>query len=125
MYVYKNNFIESYCGPFLDIESAISLKYFFNNFGCSNIRYVNDFCSFLDFRIFFQLNDTLINIENKTNILFLGTQLRLEAPLINARLRKSYLNNVLFSAYSFGLSVNHLTYPVLNLGIVLHLLFLI
>ena len=63
------------------------------------------------------MNDTLVNIENKNNILFVGTNLRLESPLVNARIRKSYLNNTSFNAYSFGLSINYLTYPVLNLGI--------
>lgn len=118
LYLFKNNLIESFCGPFIDLESGITLKYFFNNFGCSNIWFFNNFSSSIDFRYYFELNDTLSNIENKSNILFVGTNLRLESPLINARIRKSYLNNLSFNAYSFGLSINYLTYPVINLGIV-------
>lgn len=34
------------------------------------------------------------------------------------RLRKSFLYNLNFRASSIGLSLNYLTYPVLNLGIV-------
>ena len=117
LYLFKNNNIESFCGSFIDLESGITLKHFFNNFGCSNIWFLNDFASNFDFRFFFELNDTLVNIENKNNILFVGTNLRLESPLINARIRKSYLNNSSFNAYSFGLSINYLTYPVLNIGI--------
>lgn len=62
------------------------------------------------------MNNTLFNLEQKTQFLFLGTNLRMEAPLLNARLRKSYLNNFDFKAYSIGLSLNHLTFPVLNFG---------
>jgi len=64
----------------------------------------------------FLLNKTLTHLEMINNILFIGTNIRLEAPLINARLRKAYLTNPFFIAYAFGLSINYLTYPVLNLG---------
>lgn len=50
------------------------------------------------------------------SVLFSGTNLRLEAPLINARLRKSFSSNIGFTAYSLGLAVNYLTYPVINFG---------
>ncbi len=125
LYLFKNNFIECFFGSFLDLETGITLKYFLNNFGCSRIWSLDDFFSFVDFRCYFQLNETLIDIERKNNILFVGTNLRLEAPLLNARIRKSYLTNSLFNAYSFGLSINYLTYPVLNLGIVYILLLVI
>lgn len=62
------------------------------------------------------INDTLLNLEQKSQFLFLGSNLRMEAPLLNARLRKSYLNNFDFKAYSIGLALNHLTYPVFNFG---------
>lgn len=74
--------------------------------------------SLSDFRFLYLLNDTIVNLETKINNLFIGLNLRLESPLLNARLRKSYLVNTGFISYSFGLAVNYLTYPVLNLGIV-------
>jgi len=38
-------------------------------------------------------------------------------PLLNSRLRKNYLlTNKLLSVYSIGLAIDHLTYPVKNLG---------
>jgi len=38
-------------------------------------------------------------------------------PLLNSRLRKNYLStNKLLSIYSVGLAIDHLTYPVINLG---------
>lgn len=65
------------------------------------------------------MNSTLIELENKNRLLFIGTNVRFEAPLLNARLRKAFLINYDFKAYSIGLGINYLTFPVLNLGILL------
>jgi hypothetical protein len=46
----------------------------------------------------------------------LGLNPRLELPLLNSNLRKNYLNNFNFKAYSIGFSLDYLTYPVINLG---------
>lgn len=87
--------------------------------GSSNIYYNN--LMFLnnnaDFRFNYLLNQTLINLENLDNVLFVGTNPRLEVPLLNSRLRKNYINNFDFKAFSIGLGVNHLTFPVIHLGI--------
>jgi hypothetical protein len=40
----------------------------------------------------------------------------MELPLLNLRLRKNYLENRNMISYSFGLSLNYLTFPVQNLG---------
>jgi len=45
-----------------------------------------------------------------------STNLRLEVPLLNSSLRKNYLNNIKFKAYSIGFALDYLTYPVINLG---------
>ena len=39
LFLNKFKYIQVICGPFLDLESAWSLKEFFNSFGCSNINY--------------------------------------------------------------------------------------
>lgn len=63
------------------------------------------------------LNSTLIGLETVSYVLLLGTNPRLESPLLNSRLRKNYLNsNNSLKVYSLGLSLDFLTYPVLNLG---------
>jgi hypothetical protein len=47
----------------------------------------------------------------------LGTNLRVEMPLLNSRLRKNYLStNKHLPVYSLGLSIDYLTYPVINMG---------
>jgi len=93
------------------------LKAYFNSLGCSNINYSNNFISFCDLRFSFQLNQTLISLEVKTICLFFGTNIRLEIPLLNARIRRLFLLKQEFQAYSIGLSLNHLTFPIKNLGI--------
>lgn len=95
----------------------MALKYYFAGYGCSTICYENDNFSLFDFRFSFLLNSTITYLERINNFLFIGTNLRLEAPIINARIRKAYLSSNDFKAYSLGLAINYLTYPVLNLGI--------
>jgi hypothetical protein len=62
------------------------------------------------------MNQTIKNITNITNVLFIGCNPRLESPLLNTNFRKAYLNNILFKVYSIGLSLEYSTYPILNLG---------
>lgn len=108
--------VEVVCGSYLSIEAAMALKYYFAGYGCSTICYENDNFSLFDFRFSFLLNSTITYLERINNFLFIGTNLRLEAPIINARIRKAYLSSNDFKAYSLGLAINYLTYPVLNLG---------
>lgn len=99
-------------------------KNIFYSIGCSNINYCNNFINFSDLRFSFQLNETLVNLESKMLFLFFGTNIRLEIPLLNARIRKSFLNKYEFQAYSLGLGINHLTFPVKNIGIQLKFFFI-
>lgn len=113
--VFKYNYINVFCGDFSSVESHLTIKTFFYSMGCMNIYYnfANDI---VDYRFSYQLNKTLLLLESIKNILFIALNIRLEAPLINSRFRKNYLNNLGFKAYSFGLSLNNLAYPVVNLG---------
>jgi len=104
-------------GNFVDLETVITLKNFFTNFGCSNFsnETISNFSS--DFRLSYLLNTTIISLEQASLILLMATNLRIEAPLLNARLRKNYLfNNKQLLIYSFGLAVDYLTFPVKNIG---------
>jgi len=98
------------------LEAAFMLKKFFLNLGCNNFFFVDDFVSNGDFRFSYLLNTTLVALEQFVNVCFIGTNLRLEAPLLNVRLRKAFLAISAFKAYSLGSSINYLTYPVQNLG---------
>jgi len=117
---YKYFNINIVVGDFLNLEAALSLKQYFNSFGCSSIYYYNNIFTFFDLRFSYLLNMTLLHLETLSLILFIGTNVRLEAPLLNARIRKAYLSYMDFSAYAIGLGINYLTYPVLNIGNSIH-----
>lgn len=62
------------------------------------------------------MSETLLDLELGFNFLFIGFNPRLEVPLLNWRIKKSYLKSVKFNAYSIGLSLNYTTFPIINLG---------
>ena len=71
-----------------------------------------------DLTEFFCLNILIEYLELIKFYLFIGCDLRLEAPLLNIRIKKNFninKNNELF-LYSFGLSLNYATYPIKNIG---------
>jgi NADH dehydrogenase/NADH:ubiquinone oxidoreductase subunit G len=114
---FKYNFIGAYCGPFTSLEGFLAPKSYLISMGCSNIHYINNYPLLTDFRLYYKLNDTLLGSEKViNNILFMGTNIRSEAPLINSRLRKNFLNNIEFKAYSIGLALNYTSYPIQNIG---------
>ncbi len=112
----SKNFIEIYCGYYLSLDNCYSLKYFFTNLGCFNIYYLNIDNNISDFRYSYLLNNTLKNLNNMLDIFIIGGNLRLEIPLLNANIRKNYIQNMNLKVYSIGLALDYLTYPVINLG---------
>jgi NADH-quinone oxidoreductase subunit G len=113
----KVNFV---FGNLVEAELALLLKYFANNFGNSNFLGLQNtasrdsslYNSDLSFLHFF--NQSLSNLDNSDLILLIASNLRLEAPLVNARIRKNYIrHNTL--VVSLGGSVN-LTYYHKTLG---------
>jgi hypothetical protein len=98
------------------MELSYILKYFFNKIGSLNINYSENLKNMPDFRYSYLLNNTIKNLSNIIEILLIGSNPRLELPLLNSYIRKSYLNNLSFKIYSIGLGLNFLTYPVLNIG---------
>ena len=59
-------------------------------------------------------NSSINGIENSDLILLVGANPRLEATILNARIRKAYVHNKL-KIYSIG-NPGDLTYPFENLG---------
>jgi len=110
--------VQAVIGHFSDLETALSLKDFFNDIGVSNLSYEDTISQlFTDFRFSYLLNTTLVQLEQASIVLVIGTNLRTEMPLLNSRLRKNYLlTNKNLAVYSVGLATDHLTYPVINLG---------
>nr|AGH24330.1 NADH dehydrogenase subunit 11 [Reclinomonas americana ATCC 50283] len=123
----KNNLI-GVVGNLMDVESILLFKELFNKLGSSNI-YLESYTPILkldgtekeeqifnhaDFREDYLLNTSLSKIEESDLCLLVGTNVRLEAPLLNTRLRKRFLQGN-FSVSSIG-PVTNLTYDVENLG---------
>ncbi len=103
-------------GDLADLEMIYSFKSFFEkcigskNFECRQDRiYINPFE-----RMNYIFNSTINGIEDSDFILLVGTNPRLEATILNARIRKAYIKKRL-KIYSIG-DPGDLTYPYINLA---------
>ena len=103
-------------GDLVDLETAYSFKSFFekclgsNNIECRQEKtYINP-----NERINYIFNSSINGLEESDLILLVGSNPRLEATILNARIRKSYLKNKV-KVYSIG-DPGDLTYPYENVG---------
>ena len=103
-------------GDLADLEMVYSFKSFFekslgsSNFECRQDKiYINP-----QERMNYIFNSSIKGIEDSDLILLIGTNPRLEATILNARIRKTYIKNRL-KIYSIG-DVGDLTYPYQNIG---------
>jgi NADH-quinone oxidoreductase subunit G len=114
--IFKGDNAYGVVGDLIDVESMYMFKRFFKDVLSSD-------------NIDFRQSDYFIDPSNKSNYLFntsiagleevdlvvlVGSNPRLEAPIINARIRKAYLNRKT-KVYSIG-NLNDLTYPHENVG---------
>jgi len=113
---YKPNEIAGIVGDLADLEMTYSFKSFFEkSIGSSNLEcrqdriYINP-----QERMNYIFNSSINGIENSDLILLVGTNPRLEATILNARIRKAYIKNKL-KIYSIG-DPGDLTYPYINIG---------
>jgi NADH-quinone oxidoreductase subunit G len=103
-------------GDLADLEMIYSFKCFFEkcigskNYECrQNKIYINP-----EERINYIFNSTINGIEESDLIILIGSNPRLEATILNARIRKAYLKNGV-KVYSIG-EAGDLTYPCKNIG---------
>jgi len=113
---FKANEIAGLVGDLADLEMIYSFKKFFekilesNNIECRQDRvYINP-----QERINYIFNSTINGIEDSDFILLVGTNPRLEATILNARIRKAYTKNKI-KVYSIG-DPGDLSYPYENIG---------
>ncbi len=107
--------IAAVTGNMADVESMLALKDLMGALGVSNLECrqdggklnANDRGSYI-------MNTSIAALEQADVALFIGTNPRLEAPLVNTRLRKAFLKNGL-KAFNIGQAAD-LTYPVEQLG---------
>ena len=113
---FKPNEIAGVVGDLADLEMIYSFKCFFekciksNNLECRQERvYTNP-----QERMNYIFNSSINGIEDSDLILLIGTNPRLEATILNARIRKAYIKNKI-PIYSIG-DPGDLTYPYKNIG---------
>ncbi len=114
--LFKPDQIAGMVGDLADLEMIYSFKSFFNNIlrsenlECRNDRiYINP-----KERMNYIFNSKINGIEESDLILLVGTNPRLEATILNARIRKAYVKNQI-KIYSIG-DPGDLTYPCEYLG---------
>jgi NADH-quinone oxidoreductase subunit G len=108
--------IASLVGDFVDAETIIALKDLMDNLGVKNLDCRIDGSSITNScRSHYLFNTTIEGIEKSDLCLFIGSNPRQEATIINARFRKRYLKKG-FSAYALGKPDIDFTYPVEDLG---------
>jgi len=113
---FKPNEIAGLVGNLADLEMIYSFKSFFeksigsNNFECRQKRtYINP-----NERMNYIFNSSIKGIEESDFILLVGTNPRLEATILNARIRKAHIKNKV-EIYSIG-DPGDLTYPYKIIG---------
>ncbi|KAL4222175.1 NADH dehydrogenase Fe-S protein subunit 1 ndufs1 [Mactra antiquata] len=109
--------IGAVAGGLVDAEALIALKDYLNRLGsealCTEEIFPMDGAG-TDLRSNYLLNTKIQGVEQADLILLVGTNPRFEAPLFNARIRKSWINNDLTVAM-VGSQVD-LTYDYEHLG---------
>jgi NADH-quinone oxidoreductase subunit G len=107
--------IAAIAGDLCDAEAMFALKELLHGFGATNLDCRQDGAR-LDpaVRAGYLFNTTIAGIERADACLLIGTNPRWEAPLINARLRKRYLQGG-FRVAAIGPALD-LTYPVEMIG---------
>jgi NADH-quinone oxidoreductase subunit G len=108
--------VAAIAGDLVDAESMFALKELLRNLGSPNLDCRQDGAQ-LDpgCRAGYLFNSTIAGIEQADLCLLIGTMPRVEAPLVNARLRKRYLQGG-FSVAAIGPGLD-LTFPVAMLGV--------
>jgi NADH-quinone oxidoreductase subunit G len=107
--------IAAVAGDLCDTEAVFALKELLQGFGVTNLECRQDGAQ-LDpgCRAGYLFNTTIAGIERADACLLIGTNPRREAPLVNARLRKRYLQGG-FRVAAIGPKLD-LTFPVEMLG---------
>ena len=92
--------IQAVAGNLADAEAMIALKDLMNKLGSNSVECRQDsVIACPDLRGSYLLNSGIANLEDADAVLLLGSNPRVEAPLVNTRLRKGWLQNGLQIGY--------------------------
>lgn len=119
--------LEAIIGPMVDLETMVSIKDLFNRFDSDNIfiHYDSDIdssvipkSSDLDFRSNYIFNSKISGLEYDEIdlLLIIGSNPRFEAPMVNARIRKSWRTHQLNRICVIGPKDMDLLYEYQHLG---------
>ena len=111
----KGSEMAAIAGNLADVESMLALKDLMLSLGSPNLECRQDGAALnASDRAGYIMNTGIQALEQADVALFIGTDIRHEAPLVNTRLRKAFLAKGL-KAFNVGAAFD-LTYPVAQLG---------
>lgn len=102
-------------GEHMDIEAIVTFRDLLHSLGCENIesrRYGLKVSP--DFRSNYLMNSGIVGVEDTDLLLVIGSNLRVESPVLNARVRRNVVNRGLQVAF-LG-SSEHQTYDFEHIG---------
>lgn len=107
----SSNFkVKGLVGNFIDAEAMVAFKDLFNRLGSSNYSFAQDNSTYDNtFRQSYLFNMPISQIEASDVCLLVATNPRLEAPTLNIKLRKLFLNNVSIYNLGFYSTLNYYT----------------
>ncbi|NPD67921.1 NADH-quinone oxidoreductase subunit G [Lichenicola cladoniae] len=112
----KGERIGAIAGDLCDAESMVALKDLMTALGSNNLDCRQDGAQYdVSRREFYTFNTGIVGIEEADALLLIGTNPRLEAPVINARIRKRWLAGN-FPIGVIGAAGPDLTYDATMLG---------
>jgi NADH-quinone oxidoreductase subunit G len=101
-------------GPHTDLETGYAIKKFMSNFGPNRVEVRTDNQTILnDNPMSYIFNSSILEVEESDFIILIGANPKLEAPIINYKILKSY--NKGNDIYNIGDDIN-LNYPTKYLG---------
>jgi NADH-quinone oxidoreductase subunit G len=109
--------IGAIAGDLVEAESIFALKALMTGLGSANLDCRQDGARIDAARAdFYRFNTTIAGIEEADSLLIVGANPRIEAPVINARIRKRWAAGR-FTVSRIGAPGLDLTYPVAHLGV--------
>ena len=117
--IYKNlynldNNLSIVFGKDTDLETALTLKYFFNKLNCFSLYSNNNFCTDSS-DIFYKFNHKIKDLSKNDLCILVNSNTRFEASMLNLHLRKNFNLGSLNVGY-FGPSMD-LTFDIKHLGL--------
>jgi len=96
-------------GEHVDLETGYAIKKFMSNYGNDNVECRTDNQAILESLDSYRFNTPLNDIENSDLIILLGTNPKIETPIINHKIFKAYNNNSKVFNIGENISLNYKT----------------